>query len=232
MKSKTLLLLLIVPVSILIGQSRYQIFRTYPTNLALIYEFNFAYETNFDNNNSIEILLGSSIKEHIYHVPIFMLSIFEDYDYNSDEILPSKNALTRISYKRYFGRGDNTPFRYFYATQLLMKYSFINNYIYEDFYDGRYSELVDIQKAKIGINLLFGKNYINHNFTLGWHIGLGMRYTYYYRTQYWEEYFPENDEIGETDGYFFHDKKTRSHYGMIKPSVNFGISLGYYKKYQ
>ena len=200
-------------------------YKTYPTFLPYKIEFNFAYERSLNRKTAIEVLIGSSLKENIF----FRKDSFFDLD-NDDypqKFIIAPNALVRLSYKYYLGENGQFSEGYYIASQLFTKLTYLNNYTYKNYYEGEYKENIDLTKGIIGLHLLFGKQYVDRtNVLINWYIGIGARYTPYFKTRYWEEYYPPNYDLENTTGYYYRDEVKNIYYWMLRPSLHFGLGLG------
>ena len=224
MKIKSLLIAILLSSTCLYAQRAAKSYKTYPTFLAYKIELNFAYERSLSKKTAMELLIGSSVKENIF----FRKDSF--FDLNNDDYPPefivAPNALVRLSYKYYLGKSGQFLEGYYIASQLFTKLTYLNDYTYKNYYEGKYKENMDLTKGIVGLHLLFGTQYVDKtNVLINWYIGIGVRYTPYFKTRYWEEYYPPNYESDHT-GYYFRDKEKKIYYWMLRPSLHFGLGLG------
>lgn len=110
--------------------NRFHAIKTYPLNLVKVVEFNLAYETNFDAKNGMEFLIGTSMKDHVFYSSTNLL-YWINSESNIADFQPSTNILTRISYKRYFGKDQLVVNKFFISPQVIFKYSWYEKIILE-----------------------------------------------------------------------------------------------------
>ncbi len=202
---------------------RFHAIKTYPLNLVKVVEFNLAYETNLDAKNGMEILIGTSLNDHVFYGNV-NLDYWMMGESNKSDFQPSTNILTRISYKRYFGKDQLVVNKFFISSQVMFKYSFLNNIKYTDTYDGTYEAILDMTRYMIGFHFLIGKQYVNpkSRFLFGWFFGAGFKYSWYEKIilESWH-YYDWSD-----DNNYSNDPRT-SHYPVfIFPSFYAGINFG------
>lgn len=225
MKAKTHILFLIVFFPVFcnaqaeVSTEKFDLIKTYPLNLVYIQEFNLAYETLINERMGYEVLLGSSLYDHVYYSGEFDFPITGEAE--PGERVRSTNVLTRISFKRYVGKKKSPPKSFYYSPQLILKYSVIKDHHY-NVIDAGYEAWVDLNKLVAGLNFLIGKQYlIKDRVSFGWYFGLGVRYTPYSETIYKSHYCYEDTDPCEYDY-----QKRGNHYFQIRPTIHFGMSLG------
>jgi hypothetical protein len=197
--------------------------KTYPLNLANVGEFNIAYETNFDEKNGIEFLIGTSLKDHVFYSNVD-LSYWWGNESNIDDVQPSANILTRISYKRYFGKNNFAANKFYISPQFMFKYSFLNNIKYVNNWDGTYEAILDMNRYMVAFHFLIGKQSIMYDspVMLGWFFGVGAKYSYYNKKilESWHYYDWSDDD------HYSNDPRTYHYSVLILPSFYCGINLG------
>lgn len=197
--------------------------KTYPFNFVNVQEFNIAYETNFDAKNGIEFLIGTSLKDHVFYTNVDINYLWK-YDWNIDDIQPSNNVITRISYKRYFGKGNFAANKFYISPLLTFKYSFLNNIKYVDTYDGRYEARLDMHRNMIGFHFLIGQQKVlfDSPVLIGWFFGTGAKFTYYNKeTRESWRYSSYSEEV-----IYSNEPRTESYFVLLLPTFYCGINLG------
>lgn len=202
---------------------RFHAIKTYPFNLVKVLEFNLAYETNFDAKNGMEFLVGTSLKDHVFYSSTNLLYWFSS-ESNIDDFQPSSNILTRISYKRYFGKEKFAANKFYISPQIMFKYSFLNNIKYTDTYDGTYEAILDMTRFMTGLHILFGKQSVipKSQVLIGWYLGAGFKYSYYEEVilESWQ-YYPWSE-----DDHYSNEARTYHYPVFIFPSFYCGLSIG------
>ena len=224
MKIKALLIAIFLLNTNLYAQRVAKSYKTYPTFLPYQIELNFAYERSLNKKTAIELLIGSSVKELIFFRKDSFFNLDND---NPPKFIIAPNALVRLSYKYYLGKRGQLLEGFYIASQLFTKLTYLNDYTYKNYYEGEYKENMDLTKGIVGLHLLFGTQYVDKtNVLINWYIGIGARYTPYFKTRYWEEYYPPNYEYDNT-GYYYRNKVKSMYYWMLRPSLHFGARFRY-----
>lgn len=197
--------------------------KTYPLNLVSILEFNLAYETNFDANNGMEFLIGTSLKDHVFYGNV-NLDYWWSSESNNSDVQPSTNILTRISYKRYFGSNNFAANKFFISPLVMFKYSFLNNIKYTNTYDGTYKAVLDMTRYMVAFHFLIGKQsvFADSPIMWGWFFGMGVKFSFYNKNtlESWHYYDSSNDDN-------YSNKPRYYQYPvLIFPSFYGGINLG------
>ena len=202
---------------------RFHAIKTYPFNLIKVVEFNLAYETNIDDKNGMEFLIGTSLNDHVFYTSTNLLYWLSS-ESNIDDFQPSSNMFTRICYKRYFGKENSAANKFYVSPQLMFKYSFLNNIKYTDTYDGTYEAMLDMTRFMTGLHIIFGKQSVipDSRVLIGWYLGAGFKYSYYEKVilESWQ-YYPLSE-----DDHYSNEERTYHYPVFIFPSFYCGLSIG------
>lgn len=209
------------------------IVKIYPLNYFAGREINLAYEYVINNHTSVEIIGAWNFQDWVF-VPHFLatgktttsVDFFPIFKYLGEggqlRVEPSIGGSIRLNYRFYFNnRKRPIPLGPFLNAQFMYKQTLFDALYYQC--DG-HDDSLSLNKQALTCKVLLGyQARMLKKVSLGYYIGLGIRYQIIDATRFYSiRYDDYEHEMIEN-----RDKRTQLSQ-IVTPTIHLGISIGYY----